>query len=328
MFTPDVRFLGFGPTDWARLLSVFRAESKPPTEEGQPRGGLVLIHDGGRIRKALHTLDGRVDPRIIPWPRPLPDVVRDQNVEWAWALHTGALEELMERLGARVRRGDDALTHLLLAFGAFRELIAEGAIDSWPRRLRNVPIPTRAVVDRAVDALIPPGKTALLALYERGELWTSLVLRRAPGSLARFDAIVGPAEIRRETGVLSGEFRRDYRHVAAAVEARWGQLAVGLHAEVPRFRELIAKAQPGDWARAVALRDVVLRPLPRVLAGPLGVAATRGATELAQRLAKQVDPVGVVSPVMSLLGRVLPERPPTHAASFEPLALLRKLLAS
>jgi hypothetical protein len=326
MLTPDVRFEGFGPTDWSRLLSLFRVEpAQLAVPDGSPRGGLVLVHDGGRVRKALHTLDGRVDPHVIPWPRPLADVAHDQKVLWAWALHAGALEELMERLGARVRRGDDALTQLLLGFGAFRELLEEGAIESWPRRLRNVPIPTRPVVDRAIDAVLPAGKSALLALYDRGELWTALIVRRATSSPARFDAIVGPADIRREAGVLSGEFRRDYRHIASAVEARWGSLALGLHADVPRFRQLIAHAKPGDWARAVALRDVVLRPLPRVLALPLGVDATRGATELAQRLAKQIDPVGIVSPMLSFLGKALPDRP-EGSQSFEPLSILRRLL--
>ncbi|MBI2393998.1 MAG: hypothetical protein HYV09_30790 [Deltaproteobacteria bacterium] len=327
MLTPDVRFEGFSPTDWSRLLSSFRVAPDPEDPE-RPRGGLVLVHDGGRVRKALHTRDGRLDPHTIAWPRDLADVGAEQNVRFIWAMHSGALEELMERFGARVRRGDDVLTQALLLFGAFRELIDEGAITSWPRKLKGVPIPTRAVVDRAIDAVVQPGRTMLLALYEEGELWTALVVRRAVAHPARFDVIAGPMALRREMGFTSGDFRRDYRHLVSAVEAFYGPVSIGLHAEVATFRALITAAEAGDWARAVALRDVVLAPMPLVLGVPLGVDAGRGAAMLAARAARQIDPLGIVQPMLRLMGRALPELPPIGGASpgFNPLELLRRLL--
>lgn len=330
MLTPDVRFEGFSPTDWSRLLSSFRAAPDPEAPDG-PRGGLVLVHDGGRVRKALHTRDGRIDPHTIALPGDLADLAEvgaEQNVRFIWAMHSGALEELMERFGARVRRGDDVLTQGLLLFAAFRELIDEGAIASWPRRLEGVPIPTRAVVDRAIDSVVQPGKTMLLALYEQGELWTALVVRRAVVHPARFDVIAGPMALRREMGFTSGEFRRDYRHLVSAVEAFYGPVSIGLHAEVATFRRLLTAAEAGDWARAVALRDVVLSPMPLVLGVPLGVDATRGAAMLAARAARQLDPLGIVPPVLRLMGRALPELPPLGGASagFNPLELLRRLL--
>jgi hypothetical protein len=327
VLTADVRFEGFSATDWQRLLSMFRVVD-PPSDGDVKMGGLVLVHDGPRIRKALHTRDGRVDPQTIRWPIDLADVASEMGVRWVWAFHTGALDELMERFGARTRRGDDALTQALTLFGAFRELLDEGAIGSWPRKLRNVPIPARAVVDRAIDGLVSPGKTMLLALYEHGELWTSLVLRRAAGSPARFDAIVGPMLLRREMGFVSGDFHRDYRYLVAAVEALYGELSVGVHAEVSTVRRLITTAEAGDWARAVALRDVVLSPMPVMLSVPLSIDATRGAMQFAARAAKQIDPIGIVQPALRLIGKALPELPPAggSAPGFHPLEMLRKLL--
>ena len=332
MLTADVRFEGWTPTDWGRFLSLWKVASPPRLpDDPSPHGGLLVVHDGGRIRKALNTIDGRVDPDSIAWPRDLQDVATEQRVSWVWSVHAGALEELMERWGARVRRGDDALTQALLFFGAFRELLDEGAIGSWPRRLKNVPVPTRAVVDRAIDAVVPAGKSALVALYDEGELWTAIVLRRSDSPLARFDVVAGPAELRREMGLVSGEFRRDYRHLVDAVEAIYAPVSVGLHAEVGTFRALVTSAKPGDWARAVALRDIVVSPLPAVLAIPLGVDATRGVMELAARLAKQVDPIGVVQPMLRMLGHALPHLPELPAAlraspGFDALDALRKLL--
>lgn len=334
MLTPDARFEGWTPTDWSRFLSVFRVAAAPagetPANDEAPRGGLVLVHDCGRVRKALHTLDGRVDPLTITWPRALSELAQEHRAAWVWALHVGALEELMERFGARARRGDDALSQALVFFGAFRELLAEGAVASWPRRLEAIPIPTRAMVDRGVDALVPPGRAALLALYEGGELWTAAVARRAMGAPARFDLLAGPMQLRREIGLVSGDFRRDYRHLVEAVEAIYAPVAVSLHADVASFRRLITRAGPGDWARAVALRDVVLSPIPQVLALPLGVDATRGAVHFATKMASQVDPIGVVQPLLQWLSHLLPELPAVGgraAPGFDPLEVLRKLLA-
>jgi hypothetical protein len=332
VLTADVRFEGFTPIDWSRFLSLWstRREGSRIDDDGAPRGGLVVIHDGGRVRKALHTIEGRIDPSVVAWPQPLEDVARDHRAAWAWALHAGSLEELMERWGARLRRGDDVLTQALHLFSAFRELLDEGAIQSWPRRLKNVPVPARAVVDRAIDAFVPAGRCAILALYDEGELFTAIVARRSEErAFARFDVVAGPSELRRAMGLVSGEFRRDYRHLVDAVDALYAPPSFGLHAEVSTFRALVGSAKPGDWARAVALRDVVVSPMPRVLAVPLGVDAGRGLFEVAAKFAKQIDPLGVVQPLLQAMNNVLPQLPPVAGRAspgFDVLDVLRKLL--
>jgi hypothetical protein len=62
---------------------------------------------------------------------------------------------------------------------------------------------------------------------------------------------------------------------------------------------------------------------------PLGLDATRGAFELASRAAKQLDPLGIAQPLLRLVGRALPELPPTGGASpgFHPLEILRRALS-
>ncbi|MFI5298559.1 MAG: hypothetical protein ACHREM_10715 [Polyangiales bacterium] len=350
MLTADARFEGWSPTDWSRLLSLFRASADaerddvrvPRHDDDAPSGGLVVVHDRGRVRKVLHTSRGRIDPCAIHWPperppeqlddRPALATLADQaRVHWVWALQTGALEELMERFGARVRRGDDALTQALIVFAAFRELLDEGLVESWPRRLQGVPVPTRQMVDRAIETLIPARKLATIALYDRGELWTALVVRRAPqpkDEPARFDLIAGPMQLRRAMGVLSGDYHRDTRYFLEAVEGTYGPIALGVHGEVGTLRRLITSARPGDWARASALRDLVLDPVPSALMLPLGLDATRGLFELAGKVAKRFDPIGLAAPLIRMMGERLPKLPPGAGGKpgFDPLDALRKLL--
>ncbi len=320
MLTPDVRFEGWSPVDWSRMLSALRGPLP-----ASPRHGLVLVHDGARIRKALHTADGRLDPHAIGWPRPLEELAREQGVAFVWALRHGAVDELMERFGARVRRGEDMLDQAITLANALRELVDEALLEVHPRRFAQVPIPSRAVVDRTIDTLVPRGRCALLSLYDQGELHTAMIVRRADMQPTRFDVVAGPGELRAKVGLVSGEFRRDYRFLLHAVEQMYGPVAVGLHADLPRFQALLAAA-PGDWARAVGLRDIVLSPVPAVLAIPLGVDATRGAASALGRIARQIDPLGIVGPAMRLFGKALPQLPPKPGDTFEPLDLLRRWL--
>lgn len=131
-------------------------------------------------------------------------------------------------------------------------------------------------------------------------------------------------------GLLAGDWRRDYRHLARAVEHRAGPLSLGCFAEASRIRELEVDPSPGAWARAVTVRDVILSPVPPALAIPLGIDAGRAALTALRAVAERVDPVGVVGVVAPAVRRLL-ERGSGEAdvaamLGFHPLDLLRRLL--
>src|SRR5262249_49726324 len=80
-------------------------------------------------------------------------------------------------------------------------------------------------------------------------------------------------------------WRRDYRHLARAIEHRAGPLSFGCYAEVATIRALEVDPSPGAWARAAALRDIILSPLPAPLAIPLGLDAGRAAFQALRAVA-------------------------------------------
>lgn len=273
VLAPEIRFEGWDTTDWVRLLSLFEA----PAGGGAPPGpgGLFVVHDGRAIRKLLHARVGRLSPAGQRWGKPLEELAREHGAAWVVALHDGALEELMDRLGGRVVRGDDLLEQAIKGLEIARELAEEGAIQSWPQRLKGVPLPSPAVIRGGLDALCPAGKTAVVGLFERGELWSALVIARGPLGI---DRVLGPELLRPAIGLLSGDFRRDYWHLMRAVERQVGPLHIGLFTEVSTLRRLVTEGRAGSWARAVAVRDVVVSPMPAAVAVPLGVDAARGLT--------------------------------------------------
>jgi hypothetical protein len=334
VFAADVRFEGFTATDWERVLVLFRPR-RPGVEQrdpDRPRGGVIAVHGGGRVRKLVHTHVGRLrlDDVLADWPITPQELAARHQASWAAVIEMGALESIMEQFGAKTRRGDDltaqVLTFLLLA----REEVEAGRLQHWPTRLAGMPVPTAGMVRGTMDAVCPPGRSMVLGLFEGGELWTSLALRRS--TEGRLDRILGPDELRRDMGLLSGDWRRDYRHLSRAVEDALGPLAFGCFSEAATFRALEVDPTPGAWARAVAVRDVILSPVPAAMALPLGLDASRAALGLARQVAEQTGVWSAVGPWVTGFGAVarhalFGDRDPAEVLGFEPLELLRRLLA-
>ncbi len=329
MLTADVRFEGWTADDWQRFLSLWKPRvpgGTAPLDPARPDGGLFVIHDGARVRKVLHTAKGRLPP-MPSWPLPLETVAASHGASWVIAGHLGALDEVMERFGARARRQDDAITQALSLIGIVREMTAEGALERWPRRLHGVPTPTEGMVQRALDSVCASGRAIVLGMFKDGELWTAFVLRRRG---AGFDVVAGPDELRPAMGFLSGDWRRDYRHLVHAVEERYATLALGCFGEVESFRELQLDARPGAWSRAVALRQLVISPVPAAVGLALGFDGARFAFSAMKVLTSRIDPFGVLEPALhaarKLLGTVAGNKDVESVLGFDPLAALRALL--
>jgi hypothetical protein len=342
VLTPDVRFEGWTSDDWIRFLRLWQPRATPGREATRPRGGVVVIHEDGRVLKLLHTRQGRLDPSSgtqtaesanstalalrAGEPSALGHLARVHNASWALAMRLGALDEAMERFGARARRGDDLTAQSLMFVGIARELIAEGAIVAWPQRLRGVPVPTAHVVRRTLDALCGDGRAIALGLFDAGGLWTAFVARRRGPA---FDLIAGPDELRSALGLLSGDWRRDYRHLARAVEERYAPIGFGCFAELSTFRSLQTDGRAGAWSRAVAIRDVVIARMPIAVGIALGLDGARFAMQGLLALTGRIGPLAGFGPALaSARARVakVTGRDVTALLGFDPLEALRALL--
>jgi len=329
VFSPHVRFEGFTTTDWLRVLSLFRPRpaSHESRDPNRPRGGIIAVHDRGRLVKVLHTQAGRLSPRYVEWPQSAEDLARKHGVAYSIVLERHVLDRIMEGFAARTRPNDDLTAQSLTIISLAQAELAQGNIAAWPLRLRGVPIPTTGMVRASFDAVCPVGKSMVLGLFERGELWTSFALRRAEDGITH---IIGPEEVRDDIGLLSGDWRRDHRHLARTVEERVGPLAFGCFAEHATFRALEVDPSAGAWARASFVRDIILSPLPAPMAIPLGIDAGLAAFIAVRNIVERLDSGGVVSGKIERLWERASERPELarieELLGFHPLDLLRRLL--
>jgi hypothetical protein len=326
VLTADVRFEGWTTETWTRFLHLWKPRATPDREPTRPRGGVIAIHEDGVLKKLLHTRVGRLEPRG-PWPIPLPELAEAHHASWAIAAHAGALEDVMERFGARLKRTDDLTAQAVLVVNIVREMLLEGLIERWPKRLQGVPPPTDPMLRRALDAICSDGHAMALGLFRHGELWTAAVARRrGPG----FDVLAGPEDVRIRMGVISGDWRRDYRHLARAVEEQYAPLAMGCFAEVDRFRELQVDVRPGAWGRAAVVRDVILSPMPVAIRLALGADGARFAFESFRTVVGRSDALRRLEPFMEearkRLGSAAGDRDVASVLGFDPLAALRALL--
>ena len=326
MLTPDVRFEGWTTETWTRFLDLWKPRATPDRESTRPRGGVIAVHEDGKLRKLVHTHHGRLDPSGT-WPMALPELAELHHASWALSARAGALEDVMERLGARMKRHDDLTAQALLVVQIVREMIQEGAVERWPKRLQGVPAPSEAMVQRALDAVCPDGHAMVLGLFRGGDLWTAGVARRRGQG---FDVLAGPEELRPRIGLLSGDWRRDYRHLARAVEEEYAPVAMGCFAEVDRFRELQVDARPGAWGRASVVRDLILSPMPVGVRLALGADGARFAFEGFRTMVGKSDSLRRFEPLMARararLASVAGDKDVAATLGFDPLAVLRALL--
>ena len=342
MLTSDVRFEGWTTEAWLRFLRLWKPRAIAELEPAAPQGGVIVVHDDGEVLKLLHTRQGRLDPASALHtpeegeaqalalragrPSALAQLARAHSASWGIGMRLGALDEVMERFGARARRGDDLTAQALMLVGIAREMLDQGAITAWPQRLRGVPLPTPAIVRRTLDALCPDGRAIVLGLFDAGDLWTAFVARRRG---AAFDVFAGPDELRPAIGLLSGDWRRDYRHLAHAVEDRYGPLGFGCFAELETFRALQTDARPGVWSRAVAVRDVVVAPMPAGVGMAIGFDGARFAVQGLMSITGRIVPVAMLAPLVDAArSRIakLTGKDVGTLLGFDPLAVLRGLL--
>lgn len=336
MISASLSFEGFDSRSWANLLSLFapnvmhrmtteavNSDAPEVEEEAAPgrRGTLVIVlDDRERVLKALHTIEGRIKDLEYEGADSLEAMAERWGAARCIVLREGVVEEISERVAHRIERGDDYVSQLLTTARAVREMSEAGLLLSWPRPLEHVPIPTIGMVRRALDSVLPEDRAVVFVIWNRSAPWTGLVLRRNGSEI---DLVAGPDLIARWTGPLGGDWRRDYRVIGDAVERAVAPVHLGIYTDLATVRELLRGYEPGAWARAVAVRDIIVHPTPPYVAVALGADAVRKAAAESARWLGGIDAIGQLAPLARYLrGRFTEIASVTATLGFDPLKLL------
>ena len=345
MIGPDLRVEGFDVTSWRHLVGLFmpnleermerdtpESDDPAPPDPDESRGGtLVVVDDHERtILAARHSFDGSI-PALVGQSstQDLRSLCESHGAIRVVVVRVGAMDELSDALAEGLTHEPESQRHgyvaqWLVLLRAVRHLVDVGDLRVWPNPVANVPVPSARMAQRALDAVLPDGMALLVALFDRGRPFTSLVIRRRNGLI---DLVAGPDLLTQWTGPLGGDWRRDHRVLTRAVERNVAPVHLGLFAEVAAVREALRSGEPGEWARQVAVRDMVFSPMPGSVKLALGADAIRGISHVSSGVLGGVDLWKAAAP---LLGRVRSRWTEIQSVSeelgFDPLMVLAALM--
>lgn len=296
MIADDIRFEGFDAQSWANLLALFSRGGRRKGEgelEAVAHGTLVIVLDAAQ-RACASFVTGRGPVALAGFEASsdLSALCAQHGAASAVVLQAGAIEELTERAAEAALAAPDYVAQWLVLLTTARQLEDSGWVRFWPPRSR-VPLPSPAVLRRALDVLLPDDRVLLFALWEGPELWTACALQRSHGELS---ALIGPDRLLAWAGPLSGDYRRDQRALQRAVSRTLAPVHLGLFAQRERIEQLLADSSPGAWARAFALREVIIDPAPAYVHVAVGADAARALGRRTSDWLGGLDLVGLVAP--------------------------------
>lgn len=317
MIGEGFRFEGFDADSWIGALSLFGVNR---SSDSARRGALVVVVDeDGRPCASFLTHRGHVSVDAWQGTDGLDALCELHGVQRAVVLDRGAIEELTDRAAEIMPLTADYATQWLAIASATRQLENEGKLLFWPPR-RHLPLPTTQMLRRALDLLLPDNHVLLLVIWEGHRPWTVIALHRRGGDI---DRVVGPDLVLDWAGPLGGDLRRDYRQVRRAVSRALGPVHCGVFARRDVIERLLAQPEPGAWARAIALREVLISPAPRYVHMAVGADAARAAGKRARGFFGGLDLTSFLAPAagfarehIAQIGSV------THILGFNPLEAL------
>jgi hypothetical protein len=295
VLSANLRVTGFDAVTWGRFISLFESRRKRRKDDHRNSYGLVVVVEDatGAACAAFIGDRGPISAEGYKSRADLPALCAEHKVRRGVALKLGTIEELTERAAAQMMRTDDYAAQWLALLSTARELEREGAIYFWPEAKNVVPIPTQQLITRSIDVVLPDEHSFVAALWEDSELWTALVLRRRGG---QFDLVGGPELVLDTVGPLSGDYRRDHRAVSRAISASIAPLQLGIYAQRRPFERLLREPEPGAWAKAVALREIIIDPSPAYVHIAVGADALRATARRTGELLGGIDFLGILEP--------------------------------
>lgn len=302
MLSPDLRVHGFTATSWLRLLSLFGVGTRAETSNASGAHGTVVVIENPdeTACAAFHTHLGGFSADGYASRADLPALCERQLALRGIVVRRGAIEELTERAAARVLATEDFAAQWLALLATTRELTREGLLYFWPARTQ-LPLPTAAMLSRTLDVVLPDDRTFVAVLWDGDEVWTALCLRRRGREI---DCLLGPEAVLEASGPLSGDYRRDHRAICRAIERELAPVHIGLFAQREQLERLLRAPHAGAWAKAVALREVIVDPAPPYVAVAVSADALRASAKKTGEWLGGIDFLSFLEPV----GKVLREQ--------------------
>ena len=237
-------FQGIDPEHWRNSAWITSGEILPRMVNGEARGAVRLLVEGGRCLRADHTRRGALDCAAIN-PSDLAAVASAHDAAAAVAFEADLPERLVRRAAEGLRSGMDLAAQALVLDRAMRAELGAG-IRVWPE---IAPPPTRlGPLNLAVKTALPAGELLVAVVYsEDGSVRDSSGSPIVTSGILRFDSRPS-LNLCATTAALPGLIVRDWRDwclVNDAARATFGKIFVAAHLPDAVLPELLAASRIG-----------------------------------------------------------------------------------
>ena len=272
MTSEDLSVFGFDPESWNRLRALLLGDAEDPDAA---LALIVLFVDAdGAPLAALHSSEGAFAPE--PWAASdLARLCESKQARACFVMDAPPPAEL-DALVSKPHGAEDGHERAAMRLLRLLDHGARGALRRmWPSSFANFKMPGGAAAQLALDVLLPPDHCLLLGVFEDGEIWTGMALHRG----AQLDVLAGPAALRKWSGQLGGDWRRDQRVVLRAVERELGSVHLAGFMARPTAERLFRKPARGSWSLAYATKELIVQPVPAYAATALAFDGLAGAAQ-------------------------------------------------
>ncbi|MCR4316752.1 MAG: hypothetical protein NUW37_10425 [Planctomycetes bacterium] len=221
------------------------------------RSWLMLIVDGDRTLKAVHSEKGTLLGYQLPAGYSLSKVKNEIEVDTVWKLERGFVRDIFRKFQGGFPHDVDYLLQLLL----FRNTLA-GAIGTSIVReppLVRKPIEYDRIV-KQINGMWPDGTSIAFYVKAKDHIHTSLILRKRSGEIdlmTTHDALRG-------TDIDPKISLHDFANVTTrAIEKTIGRVFAGIFMDKAVLPELRAsKRKPRTFYNAMVAGEVILKNVP------------------------------------------------------------------
>jgi hypothetical protein len=315
VIAPHIRIDGFDALAWGRLLSLVTGldPERPPAEReaaagdaqaaatgegaGSARayGTLVIVEDAEeRALAAFQTRRGPIPVQQYTGRTSLAALCAEHGAERAVCVRQETVPVLLQRASQALDLKAGYVAQWLTLASVARQLSDEGLLYLWPPPKRRMPLSSERMLERALDLLLPEGYALALVLWQGTELWTGAALRRRGSAI---DWMAGPDRLRAWTGPLGGDWRRDHLVIGRAVSRAVAPLHCGIYAQAGTLQSLLRDPDPGAWARAIVVRDLIIHPAPPYVGVAVGADAFRAVAAHSSRWLRGLDLTAALAPI-------------------------------
>jgi hypothetical protein len=320
MLALDASISGIDPLAWRNLARLFLPPPllpPPAAGPGQGRTGtgpreprlFCFFARGGQLVQLLypgapvhdHEALLRRCADLYRGPSSLPALRRAASAPFAALVEDDGLFLLARAVEGRIRPGDDLLTQGVAVAEALRQSTGPGRKLHLDPNPFVIGIPRADTLLRAADLLLPDDRSMVLYIVDmngttaqdpaargRPRVWTSLVIGKRRGQVTSVTTHLGLG-----FSAPSRDLRGDARLLGRAASTRVAPPHLGLYITLDAWRRVIGP-QPGALARAAALGEAVIEPMPTWFLATAGLGAATGIAEGAGKLLGRFVPKGVL----------------------------------